>query len=311
MEIDQLLLDSISEQIGPQLFGRWFASSIRFDLNGETLCVQTASPFIGKWINTNYRQNILKACRDRLGREYPLEFSVGSFPDEPLEQSAPNTADESVELRNDSVSASARKMPNGGAQRAMASYRDFVEGLSNRVAKRALDIVIESPGALNPIFLYGPTSVGKTHLLEGVYGEYRAMPNRRSPLYFTAEQFTTRFTQQFRPGNRDDRSFRSLFRDISLLVIDDLHFLKGKESTQIELIALFDRLRRDNIQMIFSADRPLADLTELRSELLSRLEAGFVCDLKSAERETLLEIFRRIPSKNALVGQATKSCLPD
>lgn len=173
-----------------------------------------------------------------------------------------------------------------------ATFDRFVVGRSNQMAKNIMDLAVGRPAEFNPIFLSGSTSVGKTHLLESVYSAYRAAGKRKSPLFLTAEQFTTLFTQSVRPGG-DRRPFLDRFRNISLFVLDDIHFLAGKEKTQFELIALIDRLRREGVQMVFSADSPLNELSQLRGELLSRLQAGVVCDIKPAERETLLAIFQQ------------------
>lgn len=183
------------------------------------------------------------------------------------------------------------RVASGSASVRLASLDTFVEGFSNQLARKIADVAILQPGAMNPIFVGGPTSVGKTHLLEGICERYGRYPNRKPALYMTAEQFTTAFIQSLRPGAAP---FRDRFRNISLLAIDDLHFLEGKTTTQIELLSVVDMLRQRNVQLVFSANRPLVELTKLSGELTTRLQGGFVCQIGPPEREMLSQILRQM-----------------
>ncbi len=179
----------------------------------------------------------------------------------------------------------------GASAVRLASLDTFVEGFSNQLARKIADVAILQPGAMNPIFIGGPTSVGKTHLLEGICERYGRYPNRKPALYMTAEQFTTAFIQSLHGGAG---SFRDRFRNISLLAVDDLHFLEGKTTTQVELLSVVDMLRQRNVQLIFSANRPLAELTKLSGELTTRVQGGFVCQIGPPEREMLSQILRQM-----------------
>jgi len=183
------------------------------------------------------------------------------------------------------------RVATGAASVRLASLDTFVEGFSNQLARKIADVAILQPGAMNPIFVGGPTSVGKTHLLEGICERYGRYPNRKPALYMTAEQFTTAFIQSLRG---DSTPFRDRFRNISLLAIDDLHFLEGKTTTQIELLSVVDMLRQRNVQLVFSANRPLVELTKLSGELTTRLQGGFVCQIGPPEREMLSQILRQM-----------------
>jgi len=183
------------------------------------------------------------------------------------------------------------RVATGSSSVRLASLDTFVEGFSNQLARKIADVAILQPGAMNPIFIGGPTSVGKTHLLEGICERYGRYPNRKPALYMTAEQFTTAFIQSLRGGSAP---FRDRFRNISLLAIDDLHFLEGKTTTQIELLSVVDMLRQRNVQLVFSANRPLVELTKLSGELTTRLQGGFVCQIGPPEREMLSQILRQM-----------------
>lgn len=178
----------------------------------------------------------------------------------------------------------------------LASLDSFVEGFSNQLARKIADVAILQPGAMNPIFIGGPTSVGKTHLLEGICERYGRYPNRKPALYMTAEQFTTAFIRSLRGGT----PFRDRFRNISLLALDDVHFLEGKTTTQAELLSVVDMLRQRNVQLVFSANRPLGELTKLSGELTTRVQGGFVCQIGPPERETLSRILRQMALERRL-----------
>ncbi|MDO5308448.1 MAG: DnaA/Hda family protein [Planctomycetia bacterium] len=189
------------------------------------------------------------------------------------------------------------------SQRVYASLQTFVEGPTNLLARRVVELSLAQLGAMNPIFVCGPTSVGKTHLLEGACD---ALMRRNAlattaatqrPLYMTAEQFTTSFIQSLRGQGA---AFRDQFKNISLFALDDVHFLEGKLSTQTELLNVYDYLRSRGVQMIFSANRPLAELSKLRSELTTRIESGVVCKIENAQRETLAQIFRQMALERRL-----------
>ncbi|MDO5552489.1 MAG: DnaA/Hda family protein [Planctomycetia bacterium] len=178
--------------------------------------------------------------------------------------------------------------PREADHRSFASYNTFVKGISNQLATQVADIAISSPGMINPIFISGSSGVGKTHLLQGIWDEYRKRGDRLPPRYLRAEQFTTLFIQSLM---KKDGSFRRNFENISLFILDDLQFLQGKRDTQIEFLSLFDHLRAAGIQLIISADRPLNDLNEIRPEIRSRILSGGCCSIELPEKETLLKIF--------------------
>lgn len=216
---------------------------------------------------------------------------VVTFPTENRQSSLVAVSDKNgYNVVNSRAPRAHRKISVLQGDRKFASYDSFIEGISNQLAKRVSDIAILEPNKMNPILIWGPTSVGKTHLLEGIWNEYDRKVNRKSALFLTAEQFTTLFIQSL----RNNRNFKDYFKNISLLILDDIHFLQGKMATQAELLNLIDYLKANGVQMIFSANRPPAELTEIRGELATRIESGIVCDIKPPERETLFRIFQQM-----------------
>ncbi|MGL4593498.1 MAG: DnaA ATPase domain-containing protein [Thermoguttaceae bacterium] len=176
--------------------------------------------------------------------------------------------------------------------RRFASLQTFVEGLSNRLACRAADLAVNHSGQINLIYFFGPSSVGKTHLLEGIWTAVRKQSGRKSPLYMTAEQFISGFLESIKPGSQRDgiQAFRSRFKNISILLLDDIHYFARKDATQAELFHTLDTLRNQGIQVVLSGDRPIRELS-LRNEIINRLESGMVCPIELPEREMSLQIF--------------------
>ena len=152
----------------------------------------------------------------------------------------------------------------------------------------------------NPILFHGPTSVGKTHLLEGIYSEYRKSAGRKKPKFITADEFTSQFIQGFQEKPGGDRSFRARFLDANLLVIEDIQNFEKKEATQRELTQVIDSLVNKGVQVILSANRPVSEMKFLKPELRTRLVAGVAASIETPDRETLLKIFKQMAEERGL-----------
>jgi chromosomal replication initiator protein len=163
-----------------------------------------------------------------------------------------------------------------------------VTGQSNRLAAVSAEMVARRPGQITPLLIHGPTSVGKTHLLEGIWTAARKASREMTVVYLSAEQFTTQFLEALRGSGLPN--FRRKYRGVGLLILDDLQFIAGKRATQVELLYTMDTLMREGRQLVFSADRPPAELPELGPELITRLGSGLVCRIEPPEFATRLGI---------------------
>ncbi len=177
--------------------------------------------------------------------------------------------------------------PNG-TRRRFAGLDSFVVGDANRLAATSARMVVRTPGQLTPLMFHGPTSVGKTHLLEGIWSAARRSHLRTSTLYLSAEQFTSYFLEALRGSGLP--SFRRKYRGVGLLIIDDLQFFVGKRATQVELLHTIDGFLREGRQLVFAADRSPAELPELGPELTTRLSSGLVCGIEPPDYATRLGI---------------------
>jgi len=298
------VLALIVKKLGEKRFDLWFGQDTQcdYDSNVEKVTFFVRNSFRIDSIRRHCKQEIDQTVLEIFGKSLPVDFVVKLPQKVEPKQSAvvPSTP---VPIQATSVTSPLGtlfpKLPFKQAEqskeksgRRFASLVTFLEGLSNRLAYRAADLAIHHPGQINPIYIFGPTSVGKTHLLEGIWSAVRKYSSRRLPMYMTAEQFLSSFVETIRSGSAHDRNqnFRSRFKDISHLLIDDIQFFSAKAvSTQMEFLQVFDMLRSQGVQLVFTGDRPLKELP-LRNELLCRLESGMVCEIELPERELSLRI---------------------
>ncbi len=186
----------------------------------------------------------------------------------------------------------------GLEKRRFASLDTFVASDGNRLAITSAEMVVRQPGQNTPLLFYGPTSVGKTHLLEGIWTAARRSHQRLTVVYLSAEQFTSHFLEALRGSGLPN--FRRKYRGVGLLMIDDLQFFVGKRATQVELLHTIDTFLREGRQLVFAADRSPAELAELGPELTTRLSSGLVCRIEPPDYATRLGIVAQMARRMKL-----------
>ena len=302
MEIVSALRRALSDRVGSERFELWFGSDTRLELTDGTLTVGVPSSFLVDFLRTNFRRPLEDACRQALGKLPDIRFRVEPSESEaqPSESAAVHPVDTARTDRQRGNGKAARPRAGGSgatrgdgrARRRLADLNSFVVGEGNRLAQAAARRVVERPGELSPLLIYGPTSVGKTHLLEGIWAAVRASGGGRTAVYLTAEQFATGFLQALRGAGLP--SFRRKYRGVDLLLIDDLQFLCGKKYTQIELLYTIDTLLREGRQLVLAGDRRPEGLCDLGADLNSRLSAGMVCPIEPPDYRTRVGIAARM-----------------
>lgn len=176
-------------------------------------------------------------------------------------------------------------------RRRSKTFEQFVAGEGNQLALAAARGVVPRLGIASPLLLYGPHGCGKTHLLESVMSEARRDRRIRRTVHVSAEQFTTQFLEALQGSGLP--SFRRKYRDLDLLVVDDIQFLGGKKATLVEFQHTLDGLQRSGRQIVLSADRPPSDLAGLGAEIIARISGGLVCGLEPPDEAVRRGILRR------------------
>ena len=172
------------------------------------------------------------------------------------------------------------------------TFSTFVIGENNRFAQAAAFAVSEAPGlSYNPLFIYGGVGLGKTHLVHAVGNEIISRNPRKKVLYVTSEQFTNEFINGIQ--NNSNEEFRQKYRNIDVLIIDDIQFLAGKEGIQEEFFHTFNAIKENNGQIILTSDKPPKDIHPFAERLKSRFVEGLLVDISSADYETRLAILRQ------------------
>jgi chromosomal replication initiator protein len=308
-EVVAAVLAALAVKIGDDRFELWFGPNVRVAAGQTTLVVHAPNEFHQNWLRRNFRSDLEAACALVLGRPLTVEFRVSaelrgkgklSRPqatdcqrrfefEEPVDVVAEAETATIVQARPKTVK-SALPQQTLSLGRKYASLDSFVVGSSNRLAHTGATMVTERPGHPNPLFVYGPTGVGKTHLLEGILSETRRLHANFHAVYLTAEQFTTSFLEALHRNGFP--SFRSKYRGVNLLLIDDAQFFAGKRATAVEFMHTVDVLVSAGKQVVVSADRSPAELRELAPELTTRLAGGMVAKMEPADHATRLGIVR-------------------
>jgi chromosomal replication initiator protein len=321
MDIVSALHVALADRVGKERFELWFGLRTRIYWDDNVLRIVAPNQFCVDWMRLNFREVIAEAAKSVLNRCPTLEFlvevpgdnrenlsdangKVGKTADESLlagmgskmvslngtgkHNSAP-AAEVGEAARPCKVAKQVEPSPTSAfAPRKFASFASFVVGPTNRLAMYSAEMVARTPGQITPLFLYGPTSVGKTHLLEGIWSVERKAGRGTTTVYLSAEQFTSHFLEALRGGGLP--AFRRKYRGVNVLIIDDFQFLAGKRATQIEMLHTVDTLLRDGRQLVFAADRPPTQLNDVMPELITRLTSGMVCHIEPPDYATRLGI---------------------
>ncbi|HHV36935.1 MAG TPA: chromosomal replication initiator protein DnaA [Candidatus Cloacimonetes bacterium] len=277
-DIWQNILDKLEENINEQSFKTWFSNTHLVDFSDSSLTVQVGSQFSANYMNTSYRQVLSEISQGLYGRRYEVNFVSKSRKKESKKQDLPGYGDNKVTLNtqlNDRY-----------------NFDEFVVGKNNNFAHSAAKAVAENPGyTFNPLFIYGESGMGKTHLMQAV-GNFVKNEGRNCSIYYTtSESFTNEMIESIR-GNKMSE-FRAKFRRVDLLLVDDIHFLSRKEGTQEEFFHTFNALFENKKQIVLTSDRPPKDIPDLEKRLVTRFESGLLADLKNPDFETRVAILRK------------------
>lgn len=278
----QKAIKKLEAELSSVSVDRWFRHLVPSELkNSDTLVIDVPDEFFRKWIQDHYVQHLSDALKSTGSPVTQFELRIN--PRRAQEQGA------APETRPLGPRPKARPEQELNAR---YTFDEFVVGPSNRFAHAASLAVSEQPAkAYNPLFIHGPVGMGKTHLMHAIGHESVRRAAGASVLYITSEKFTNELITAIQ--NRTTLKFREKFRNVDVLLIDDIHFIGGKEATQEEFFHTFNALYDSHKQIVVSSDRVPKDIDRLEERLVSRFEWGLVADIQPADFETRTAILRK------------------
>ena len=292
------VLDELGQQLSPASFNVWFKNSARltFDEEHKRLSVGVPNLFVCDLLESRYAALLAEVAERKLGPGISVHFHIDSrlF----RERREAQLRDGAEFLASSPPAARATASPtfaataNGRCEGPLLTLDRFVVGDCNRMAyAAALEVVVNPGRAFNPLFIHGACGLGKTHLLQGILHAVRQRHAGRQVLYLTAEEFTNRYILAVKTHSLD--GFRHRFRNMDLLVIDDIHFLANKQATQEEFLHTFNAFDMANRQVVMASDCHPKMLQSIQENLISRFVAGMVARLSAPDRKTRAAILRR------------------
>ncbi len=285
------ILESIRDdnELSNVAFKTWLLPLKVFRIEGNILKITAPFEQAATYVENKYKTFLYVAVAEAMGEEYEIRIITEdeALKEKPLEPETPKKT----------AAAPAPKVAEEQKTNLNPRYTfdTFVIGSNNRFAHAAALAVAESPGKeYNPLFLYGGVGLGKTHLMHSVAHYILQQDPTKKVLYVTSEVFTNELIDSIRNGNNNSMTaFREKYRNIDVLLIDDVQFIIGKESTQEEFFHTFNALHSANKQIIISSDRPPKDMETLEARLQSRFEWGLIADISSPDYETRMAILRK------------------
>jgi chromosomal replication initiator protein len=291
-------LENIKEKITNPSFNTWFSETKAVMTTAENqLVLQVPNNFIQEWIESQYTDLIEEILTDLTGNKWSLILltpeEVKKFKenkknstDKKEEKSEITVANENTEENN----VESELKQNGFNPKY--TFDTFVVGNSNRFAHAASLAVAEAPAkAYNPLFIYGDVGLGKTHLMQAIAHFILKNNPDYKVVYVSSETFTNELINSIKDDSTVD--FRDKYRNIDILLVDDIQFLAGKERTQEEFFHTFNTLHESNRQLIISSDRPPKEIPTLEERLRSRFEWGLITDIQKPDLETRIAILRK------------------
>lgn len=302
------ILGTLKEQVSPSVYKTWFAGSYALDFKkserGSTLIIAVKNNFLKEQIEQRYLAKITEAARQKNG-EIEFAFVVSVKPKVKNTKNEPLFSGNALSYTHRSRTAESIN-PNH-------TFANFVVGFSNNIAYLAATQTASNLGrAYNPLFIYGPTGVGKTHLMQAIANDVLAKTIDAKVLYVSAEKFTNDFIESL--NNRGQQAFRAKYRNVDVLLVDDIQFLAGKESTQDEFFFTFNELFLSGRQLICASDRHPRELTRLKERLVSRFLGGMTADLGLPDLEMRAAIVnqkckeRGVKLPEEIVDYLSKTC---
>jgi chromosomal replication initiator protein len=253
--------------------------------NDQTLLLEAPNTLAEAWISSNFSESIVRQLTLAAGRNMGFEIKAAKQADG--RESTPV-----VEPARTTRASRTSAVATPPAIKATNTFENFIVGPENEMAHGASIAVAKDPGHVyNPLFIHGPTGLGKTHLMHAIAHSLYATNPKARIAYISSETFVNDYITSLQSGSV--ASFRRKYRELDLLLIDDIQFLAGKESTQDEFFHTFNELLNNHKQVVLTSDRPASEIAKLQDRLVSRFQWGMVASIQAPSLETRIAILRK------------------
>ena len=270
----------LRDTLNETTYETWFAAARPVALRDDSFVVVVPNDFTRTWIESHFLGLLSASVRDALGREVRVSLEIAELP-------AASESDDRQPGPKIGAAGDGQPGPN-----PKYTFDNFVIGSSNRFAHAAALAVAEAPAqAYNPLFIYGGTGLGKTHLLHAIGAYVNDHSKGLTTRYVTSETFTNDFINSLR--DKRIEGFKHRYRAYDVLLVDDIQFLEGKERFQEEFFHTFNTLYEAGRQIVISSDRPPKEIATLEERLRSRFEWGLITDIQPPDLETRIAILRK------------------
>lgn len=279
----QAVLGEIELNLSRANFTTWFKNTFISSQEEDKIIVCVPNTFTKAWLEKKYHKEIASAIENVLNKKIKeVQYIVGVRKTNPVSDLL-----KKIKTKKEDETVNELPTTNRFGLNSRYTFDTFIVGKNNELAHAACRAVAANPGiAYNPLFIYGGVGLGKTHLLQAIGHDLSKKTDKI--LYVTCEKFTNDYIQAVRNGKGKD--FKDLYRNIDLLLIDDIQFMGGKDGTQEEFFHTFNELHQTNKQIVLSSDRPPKSIPALEKRLLSRFEWGMIADIGAPDAETRIAI---------------------
>lgn len=279
----------LAQELSEQSFKTWFEPIRCLRVEPRAVVLGVPDPYYGKWLKDHYDALIASAVEEALGERREIKYEVTEKPPQ-------------VSSNDEKPSSTKTSKDNQEALLGLNTrytFDDFVVGPGNRFAHAAALAVSDAPARqYNPLFIYGAVGLGKTHLMQSIAHAVKNKFPASRILYISSEKFTNQLISAIQ--NRSTFQFRAKFRGVDLLLIDDIHFIAGKDATQEEFFHTFNTLYDAHKQIVVSSDRPPKEIPGLEERLISRFGWGLVTDIQPPDFETRVAILKKKMEKETV-----------
>jgi len=276
----------IKEKINMQSYETWFKPTKGISIENNSLVVQVPNQFFCDWLEEHYINIIAATANKVIGKQINLSFAVQSQDIQKVEITKDHT-------KMNQTLQNMKPISNSNKLNSRYRFDTFVVGSCNQFAQAASLAVAEAPGKtkFNPLVIYGGVGLGKTHLIQAIGNFIMSESPPSRIIYVSSERFTIEFINSIQ--NNKTSEFSHYYRNVDILLVDDIHFFINKERTQEEFFHTFNTLHQEGKQIVLTSDRPPRELKGLEERLISRVQWGLVTDIQQPELETRIAILQK------------------